>query len=210
MARNSGFRFITDSQPTKKTKRELTKKEKAFRREASRKASAANKRIKRLEQQGLTNTPAYKAWFGSGAEHFSVRGKTQDQVKSEMARIERFLDNATSTVRGAKENLAKIAKEIGTVDNDNKQILNNELAKFFEATSKVEQFLNTSEDIATVLNYRQVWNAVNEVREQYINDKGELEITVSELVEKTGNAIFMKELGDEVEDLGDLWDKLGD
>ena len=158
----------------------------------------------------MTNTPAYRAWFGSGAEHFSVKGKSQDQVKSEMARIDRFLDNATSTVRGAKANLSKIASEIGTVDNDSKHILNDELAKFFEATSKVEQLLNSSEDIATVLNYRQVWKAVNEVREQYINDKGELEITVSELVEKTGMAIFMKEADDKIDDLADLWDKLGD
>ena len=210
MAKSGGFRLTTNSQPIRKAQRELTRKEKAFRREASRKASAANKRIKRLEEQGLTNTPAYRAWFGSGAEHFSVRGKSQNQVKSEMARIERFLDNATSTVRGAKANLSKIASEIGTVNNDSKHILNDELAKFFEATSKVEQFLNTSEDIATVLNYRQVWKAVNEVREQYINDKGELEITVSELVEKTGMAIFMDEADDAIGDLADLWDKLGD
>ena len=95
MAINKITARVSGSAGFESTKRELTQKEKEYRREASRKASMANKRLKRIEEQGLTNTPSYQTWFGSGAEHFSIRGKSQDEEKSEMARIDRFLKNAS-------------------------------------------------------------------------------------------------------------------
>ena len=55
---------------------------KEFRREASRLASMANKRVKRLEENGLTDTPAYKAYLETGGK-FSVKGKSYNELQKE-------------------------------------------------------------------------------------------------------------------------------
>ena len=54
------------------------------RKELSRLASMANKRIKRLqEKEGYTNTPAYQAMLKSGKPHFGVKGlKTSRDVNN--------------------------------------------------------------------------------------------------------------------------------
>ena len=49
----------------KKTQ-EFTKQEQKYRREASRKVSMANKRLKRMEEQNLSMSPAYKKWIDEG------------------------------------------------------------------------------------------------------------------------------------------------
>ena len=52
---------------------------KAFKKEVSRMASMANKRLKRLEKNELTDLPSYKAWEENGSIRFSVKGKTYQQ-----------------------------------------------------------------------------------------------------------------------------------
>ena len=45
---------------------EIKREEKELRKQVSRLASMANKRIQRLEQSELTDTPAYKSWEENG------------------------------------------------------------------------------------------------------------------------------------------------
>ena len=47
-----------------------------FRKEISRKASLANKRLARLEKNGLTDSPAYQKVMEGGGKRFSIRCKT--------------------------------------------------------------------------------------------------------------------------------------
>lgn len=62
-------------------------------------ASAANKRIKRLESSDIgTLAPAYTAWKESGKGFFKVGGKDQGQLQSEWSRVRRFLDAKTSSL----------------------------------------------------------------------------------------------------------------
>ena len=58
-----------------KAEQERLARIKAYRIEASRLASMANKRIKRLEDRDVKASPAYDRWLRDGAVKFSVKGK---------------------------------------------------------------------------------------------------------------------------------------
>ena len=66
-------------------------------------ASAANKRLRRLESADLANTPAYSYTRRSGGD-FSVAGKDLAALQLEFQRAKDFLSpqRKTSTVRGAR------------------------------------------------------------------------------------------------------------
>ena len=91
----------------------FTEEEKKLRAEARRLVSMANKRLRRLEQQNLINSPAYQKWVEDGAQKFSVKGKSMEEVKQEIARMNDFLKKQTSTVKGAKEYFKNVADEVG-------------------------------------------------------------------------------------------------
>lgn len=67
-------------------------------------ASAANKRLRRLESADLANTPAYSYTRRSGGD-FSVKGKDVAALQLEFQRARGFLspERRTSTVRGARK-----------------------------------------------------------------------------------------------------------
>src|SRR5699024_7792951 len=83
---------------------------KRFRQEASRKAAMANKRIDRLIERGLTDSPAYQKWVKDGSHRFGVRGKDYNQVQAEVARLNNFLNSETSTIRGFDAVLKNLAE----------------------------------------------------------------------------------------------------
>ena len=67
----------------------------------SRIASAGNKRLKRLEKSGLSSRAAESVQESGGK--FSVKGKTEDQLKSEFMREKEFFERKTSSITGIKE-----------------------------------------------------------------------------------------------------------
>lgn len=67
----------------------------------SRLASAANKRLKRLQQTGVTS-PASLEVSESGGK-FGTRGKSEIELQVEFRRVSNFLRNKTSTVTGARQ-----------------------------------------------------------------------------------------------------------
>src|SRR5699024_3680726 len=77
-------------------------RKKNYRKEVSRRASIANKRLRRLQATGMS-TPALEKWREDGGEYFSVRGKSYNEVQAEMARVNQYLDSATSSISGAKK-----------------------------------------------------------------------------------------------------------
>ena len=131
-----------------------------LRREASRLASKANKRVQRLEKAGLKDAPAYKRYIKDGGAKFGIRGKSFNQVQSEMARLNRFLNSETSTVRGVNRVLKDMAKNTG-IKYTNLKNLRKQSAKFFELASKVEQYLRTVDDMASATGYQKIWEAIN-------------------------------------------------
>lgn len=74
-------------------------------------ASAANKRIARIEKAGVTSPAVANMKANEG--RFSVKGKNTNQLRGEFARARNFMTNVTSTVRGAKSSARQIEKNLG-------------------------------------------------------------------------------------------------
>lgn len=148
--------------------REKAKRIKKYRQEVSRRASIANKRIKRLEQAGMTSSPAYQSFMDRrGGEKFSVRGKSYREVQTEMAEINRYLESATSSITGAKKVMREIASTTGQhLDFSDFKKSQDQAAAFFEIASKIEQYLRTVEDRASSIGYQKIWEQINKYVEQ--------------------------------------------
>lgn len=158
----------------------FTAEERKLRAEARRLVSMANKRLRRLEEQNLINTPAYQQWVEDGAQKFSVRGKSMEEVKQEIARMNDFLRKQTSTVRGAKQYLKNLAKETGIKSYEDFSDLQRKLKTFFETTTKIKEYLYNSKEIGVAIGYQKIWEVVSD----YVEEVGhELELTEENVVE---------------------------
>ena len=140
---------------------------KILKKEVSRMASMANKRLKRLEKNELTHLPAYKAWEENGGVKFSVAGKNHKQLQSEYWRLKNFLNAKTSTVRSANNFLKDMAKNTGIKYNGLAD-LKNKTQKFFELASKIKQYYKNAEKSALALDYQKIWQQINEQIKQGI------------------------------------------
>ena len=139
-----------------------TKARNEYAKEVSRKASMANKRLKRLEQKDLTTTPAYRQWLNyKDGQPFSVAGKDYNDLQKENARLNQFLKSDTSTIRGTNKWLKNIADNTGIKYNRVDE-LQNASSQFFELASKVEQYLRTTQGNATAIGYKRIWQVINE------------------------------------------------
>ena len=136
------------------------------RKKISRLVSLANKRLKRLEDAGLNDSPAYQKWVEAGAEKFSVKGKDHNQLQRELSRLKNFIESETSTVRGVNNVLKQMAQNTG-IEYSNMQELKDNAKTFFELSSKVEQYLRTVDDIASAIGYQKIWESIN----QYVKDE---------------------------------------
>ena len=143
----------------------FTQQEKKYRQEASRKVSMANKRLKRMEEQNLTMSPAYKKWMEEGGQKFGVKGKSTQEVRAEVARLNKFLKQTTSTVRGTKKYLTNVAGQVGIVNYNSFQSLNSQLKDFFEVSDKVREYLKNSKEVSVSIGYKKIWEEVNEYAE---------------------------------------------
>ncbi|WP_459566865.1 hypothetical protein, partial [Enterobacter hormaechei] len=153
-----------------------------FRKEVRRLTDIANKRIKRLEERDWGDSPALRALKEEGIAKFSVKGKTHQEVQNMAARLIKFLNAETSTVRGAIEDIKETAQITGITYQSVKE-LKQKAKKFFELASKIKQYLKSQQDTAAALNYRQIWNQINQyVAEQEI-DLSSAEVSVESLLE---------------------------
>lgn len=135
--------------------------------EVSRKASMANKRLRRLESNDLTHLPAYQQWVDyKGGVNFSVAGKDYNQLQSELARVNRFIDSKTSLVRQANAYLKDVAEKTGIQYSSVKE-LPEKTKVFFELSSKIEQYLRNVEGSASAIGYQKIWQVINE----YVEDE---------------------------------------
>ena len=159
---STNFKF---NQKWNNDKNMFTDEEKKYRQEASRKVSMANKRLKRMEEQNLTMSPAYKKWIDDGGQKFGVRGKSTDEVRLEVARLNKFLKQTTSTVRGTKKYLTNVAEQVGIVDYNSYQSLNSQLKDFFEVSDRVREYLKNSKEVSVSIGYKKIWEQVNEYAE---------------------------------------------
>ena len=171
---------------------ELERKTRELKREIQRKANIAHKRLQRLEKNNLTQLPAYQQWVKEGKVRFSVRGKDYNQLQAELARLNRFLDSKTSTVREANKHLKDIAQMTGVKYKSVKE-LPNKLENFFRISEKVEEYLRNVEGSASAIGYHKIWEVVNEVveTEKIDLDQTEDELT-DEMIRKINELIEME------------------
>lgn len=168
---------------------EQEKRVKAFRAEASRKASLANKRIQRLENAGLKESPAYKRWLRDGGEKFSVRGKTYREVQSEVKRLNRFIDAQTSTVRGTHKVLKEMAKNTGQ-KYKNLTELKKKSAKFFELASKTEQYLRNIHDAGSAIGYQKIWEQINTYIQESNANLADSKLNLDQMIKAVSDALM--------------------
>ena len=160
---------------------------KYMKKEANRLTSMANKRVRRLEQNNLTDAPAYQQYMASGGR-FSVRGKDYNQLQQEISRLQSFLSSETSTVRGYNNVLKEMAKNTG-IKYKNLADLKEKASNFFELHSKVEQYLRQVEDMASAIGYQKIWETINQyVRSNKVN-LGSDRLNIDEMVIQLTDAI---------------------
>lgn len=140
--------------------RNLSPEQKNFRKEVSRLNSMANKRIKRLQQSDFSESPALKKWVNDGSEYFSIRGKSQQDVRREFYKVRQYLDSSTSSITGTKKTLKVMAENTGQVY-ESIQDLQESSKAFFELSSKVEEYLKVSGRGSQAVGYQRIWEAIN-------------------------------------------------
>lgn len=151
-----------------------------LKKEVSRMASMANKRIKRIESNELTELPAYKSWYDNGHIKFSVKGKDYNQLQSEFWRLKRFLDDKTSTVRQANSFLKEMAQNTGIKYNGLAD-LKSKSKQFFDLAEKIKQYYKSANQSAIALDYQKIWQQINTQIKQGVIDIGGTESTESVL-----------------------------
>jgi len=164
------------------TKTDLSKAS-ALKKEVSRLASMANKRIARLEKNNLQNTPAYQKWIASGGQKFSVKGKSYNELQKELARIREFANAKTSTIKGVKTVYKAIAENTGLEWNSIQELVAKS-STFFAITRKVDEYLRITEHTANAIGSDNIIQAVsNYVRENSV-DLADLNVDVESIVGK--------------------------
>lgn len=176
---------------------------KAYRKEVSRLASLANKRLKRLEESNLTDSPAYQKWVEGGKVKFSVKGKDFNQLQAEMSKLNSFVNSKTSTIRGLNGVLKDMAANTG-IRYKNMTELRSKAGKFFELSSKVEQYLRTVEDLGSAIGYHEIWDVINEYTDEYKVDLEDSETNIDDLVKMVSDLIT-KQPKKETHDFGGDW-----
>lgn len=108
------------------------------RREIQRKIDLANKRIERLKKQEYNESiPALKNIEGK----FSIKGKSGNELAKEIARVNQFLTNKTSTVKGTQDYLKNMAKNL-EISYKNMNEISRKAKMIFELSDKLSQYLN--------------------------------------------------------------------
>lgn len=141
----------------------MTEKErKAYndlKRKVIREAKKANDRLERLEKKGYTNTPAYLAWKKSGSKKFSASHKTYNDMQSEYWRIQRFLDDKTSTVRGTNSFLKEIADNTG-IKYKKMDDLHKYSSDFFDIADEIKKYYKKEGKDSSALDYQRIWRQI--------------------------------------------------
>jgi|GEM_PF-2431415 len=167
---------------------ESEQKLKEIKKEIQRKANIANKRLKRLEKNNLTELPAYKQWVKDGKVKFGVKGKNYNELQAELGRLNRFLDSKTSLVREANKYLKDIAQMTGVKYKTVKE-LPDKLTNFFRISEKVEEYLRNVDEYASAIGYHKIWEVVNEVVKMEDKELSGSEEDMESIIQKAIDAL---------------------
>lgn len=170
--------------------------------EIHRKIGTANKRIDRLKEQGLEDTPAYRNLRDSlGKDRFSIKGyKGTNELRRLDGQLDQFLDMKTSTVRGVKSWQKGIADSLG-VQYDKAGEIRQNLEAHNELLGKITQVQRSQKGVEEGSDRRV--QAINKYIQDNDIDLGNADI--DELVEQIDG--MMKEEEQEFEELISGWEE---
>lgn len=151
----------------KKEKKKYSKERRELANKVSQMARTANKRLDRLQKNNLEGQSAYKAWFDDGAVRFSVKGKSYQELQKEYWRVQKFLDAQTSTIKGAKENMQRVAREVMKIDKDvvsgmSLQELNDATSNFFKIADEMQKHYEEINDNARRIDYQKIFQEIQQ------------------------------------------------
>ena len=141
-----------------------TEKQKAFRKEVSKLASKANKRLKRLGESDFNSSPAYQKWLKEGGEYFSIRGKSQQDVWQEYYRVKSYLDSKTSSITGTKEVLLNMNEYTG-MNLESIEDVKEVASDYFELANKISQYVNVK-GLGAIYDSNQIYSQINLVTQE--------------------------------------------
>lgn len=182
--------------------RHLKQDYQSLKREVSRLASMANKRLVRLENNGFEDSPAYKQWIESGGEKFSVRGKDYNALQKELARVRQFVNAKTSTIRGAQSVLKAIAANTGA--NFKGKELWAQASNFFRVASMIEQYIRNTEDVASAIGYQKIWTAINQYTQANDIDLAAMQVDMEQMVGNIAQMIGIEAGNTVIDPLADM------
>lgn len=134
--------------------------QKKFRQKVLKLQSIANKRLKRLEEKGMTGTTAYQMHQKfNGGGYFSMKGKSQEELQEHLRKLGQFLEAETSTIRGINRILRRTAADMDIKYSSMKE-LQQATPIFFEIVSKTQQILKNQSAVAAQIGYRQIQTTV--------------------------------------------------
>ena len=174
----------------------------SLKREVSRLASMANKRLVRLENNGFEDSTAYKQWIESGGEKFSVRGKDYNALQKELARVRQFVNAKTSTIRGAQSVLKAIAANTGA--NFKGKELWAQASNFFRVASMIEQYIRNTEDVASAIGYQKIWTAINQYTQANNIDLAAMQVDMEQMVGNIAQMIGIEATNTVIDPLADM------
>ena len=87
--------------------------ERSLRKAISSMGSAANKRLRRMEEKGINFGEDKGPNTSAGVKRFSVRGKSLDELKREFRRVRNFLSDPQSSLTGMWKALKEVKRKWG-------------------------------------------------------------------------------------------------
>lgn len=87
--------------------------ERSLRKAISSMGSAANKRLRRMEEKGINFGEDEGPNTSAGVKRFSVRGKSLDELKREFRRVRNFLSDPQSSLTGMWKALKEVKRKWG-------------------------------------------------------------------------------------------------
>lgn len=161
---------------------------KDVKKEMSKLASMANKRLQRLEKAGLQDTPTYQKWLREGSSKFGVKGKDHNQLQKELSRLKNFINSETSTIKGINNVLKDMANSTG-IKYKNLTDLRAKSTKFFELRSKTEQYIRNVDDSASAFTSTRLFEEINKYVASANIDLASSEVNIEDLVEKVSELL---------------------
>lgn len=162
--------------------------EKELRKALNTAVSAANKRIKRLEESGVSSGALENLKSNRTQQYFSSKDKDYKQLRAELMRARNFLRAKSSTLRGAK----KIEKEIGKRINFDYSSMNKKQKNtFWESYNEIKKMYPN-------LAYQDSEKLQREVVKMYRKNTN---IKTDDLISKTSDYILKKYYGTTEDDI---------